>query len=236
MMAMLLLLVSSYKILTPLTPPPSPALTPPSCYPKTGLRPLKERNLMGSLLEEYGFTTGVEVGVAKGTFAKIILSQWKSCQSYKLVDLWKHQENYLDGANVNQKTQDRYFAETKATLKAYSNITEYYQMYSTEAAQKIPLMSLDFAYIDARHDYCGVRQDLEAYWPLLKPGGIMAGHDYVSAEEVQGKGEDWSICQDGTKHEGAVRGAVEEFFLAKGLTITVTYLRGVSWLVQKPMC
>ena len=78
--------------------------------------------------------------------------------------------------------------------------------------------------------------DLKAYWPLLKPGGIMAGHDYVSAEEIKGKGEDWSICADGSKHEGAVRGAVEEFFLTKGLTITVTYLRGVSWLVQKPMC
>ena len=57
---------------------------------------------MGSLLEEYGFTTGVEVGVKQGSYAKIVLSQWKSCQSYKLVDLWKHQENYMDGANVNQ--------------------------------------------------------------------------------------------------------------------------------------
>ena len=72
----------------------------------------------------------------------------------------------------------------------------------------------------------------------------MAGHDYVSAEEIKGKGEDWSICADGSKHEGAVRGAVEEFFLTKGLTITVGGYtvgdnydwRGVSWLVQKPMC
>ena len=57
---------------------------------------------MGSLLEEYGFTTGVEVGVKQGSYAKIVLSQWKSCQSYKLVDLWKHQENYVDEANVDQ--------------------------------------------------------------------------------------------------------------------------------------
>ena len=81
--------------------------------------------------------------------------------------------------------------------------------------------------------------DLEAYWPLLKPGGIMAGHDYLSAEEVQDTGQDWSICGDGTKQEGAVRGAVEEFFLPKGLTITVTYWRQYhwfSWLLQKPMC
>ena len=33
-----------------------------SCHPKRGLRPLKHRNLMGSLLEEYGFKAGVESG------------------------------------------------------------------------------------------------------------------------------------------------------------------------------
>ena len=46
-------------------------------------------------------------------------------------------------------------------MKEYGNITEYYRMYSTEAAQKMARESLDFAYIDARHDYCGVREDLE---------------------------------------------------------------------------
>ena len=117
---------------------------------------------MGYLLEEYGLTRGVEVGVKQGNFALSVLSQWKSCQSYKLVDLWKHQENYVDKANVDQETQDRYFQETKATLKAYGNVTEYYRMSSTEAAKQMERDSLDFAYIDARHDYCGVTEDLEA--------------------------------------------------------------------------
>ena len=34
-------------------------------------------------------------------------------------------------------------------------------MYSTEAAKRMEKESLDFAYIDARHDYCGVTEDLE---------------------------------------------------------------------------
>jgi hypothetical protein len=25
-----------------------------------------------------------------------------------------------------------------------------------------------------RHDYCGVKEDIENWWPKLKPGGIMA--------------------------------------------------------------
>ena len=62
---------------------------------------------MGDLLEEYVFKTGVEVGVKQGAYAKIVLGQWKSCRSYKLVDPWRHQENYVDIANVDQEAQDR---------------------------------------------------------------------------------------------------------------------------------
>jgi hypothetical protein len=29
--------------------------------------------------------------------------------------------------------------------------------------------------VDARHDYKGVLADLEAWWPLVSDGGIMAG-------------------------------------------------------------
>jgi hypothetical protein len=29
--------------------------------------------------------------------------------------------------------------------------------------------------VDARHDYCGAKEDIELYWPKLREGGIMAG-------------------------------------------------------------
>ena len=52
--------------------------------------------------------------------------------------------------------------------------------------------------------------------------------------------DDWSLCSDGTRNEGAVKGAVENFLLPKGLTITVTYWNQpapfFTWMVQKPMC
>ena len=152
-----------------------------SCYPKKGLRPLKNRDEIGTLLEEHELKTGVEVGVKQGAFSHMVLSKWKSCQSYKLVDPWEHQKNYKDAANVNQSIQNNFFEQTKATLRQYDRITEFYRMYSTEAAKKIEKESLDFVYIDARHDYCAMKEDLEAYWPLVKRGGILAGHDYLSS-------------------------------------------------------
>ena len=150
---------------------------------------------------------------------------------------FEKQENYKDVANVSNDIHNKFYEETKERLKPFEGITEFYRMYSTEAAKKIEPESLDFAYIDARHDYCGALEDIKSYWPLVKPGGIIAGHDYNSNEEV--RGQDWGLCLDGTREERAVKGAVNDFFLSKGLTITVTYYRErnfMSWMVQKPLC
>jgi hypothetical protein len=38
--------------------------------------------------------------------------------------------------------------------------------------------SLDWVHLDARHDYEGVRADVEAWLPKLKPGGWLSGDDY----------------------------------------------------------
>ena len=208
------------------------------CIPKVGLRPLKNRNEIPLLLEEHGFETGIEVGVKRGQFSKHMLDNWKSCKTYHLVDLWAHQENYKDFANVQNDVHENFYQATVENTKLYQNITKYHRMYSTEAAKKFEKESIDFIYIDARHDYCGVMEDIELYWPILKPGGIIAGHDYNDNSEI--RGQDWGLCGDGiTRNEMAVKGAVNDFFLPKGYTISVIYYRQnnfMSWMVQKRPC
>ncbi len=207
-----------------------------SCSPSKGIRPLKGREEIPDLLQELGLETGIEVGVKQGAFSEIILSKWTLCTNYKLVDLWAHQKNYKDIANVDDSKHNEFLLEAKERLKKWEDKIEYFKMYSTEAAKKIEKESVDFIYIDARHDYCGAMQDLEHYWPLLKPGGVMAGHDYNENNEV--RGQDWGICEDGTRNDRAVKGAVNDFFIPKGLTISVNYRERNfhSWLVQKPLC
>jgi Methyltransferase domain len=137
-----------------------------SCYPQHGLRPLKNRDEIAHLLQELNFTTGVEVGVRHGEFAKHNLDVWTSCTNYKLVDLWAHQENYVDVSNYDDAKFDQAMKQAKDRLQPYQDKLEWYKMYSTEAARKIDDESLDFAYIDARHDYCGVLEDLQSYWKM----------------------------------------------------------------------
>ena len=38
---------------------------------------------------------------------------------------------------------------------------------------------VDFVFIDAEHTYEGVRDDIIAWSPKVRPGGIIAGHDYT---------------------------------------------------------
>ncbi len=60
-------------------------------------------------------------------------------------------------------------------------VEEYYfplKMTSLEGAKKFKDNSLDFVFIDASHEYEDVRDDILAWYPKVKPGGIIAGHDY----------------------------------------------------------
>ncbi|KAL3904778.1 MAG: hypothetical protein SGILL_009937 [Bacillariaceae sp.] len=219
--------------------------SPASCDPSilyrgpAGLPALRNRNDLGKLCEVRGFTDGIEIGVQKGDNTRTILTQWPSCKSFKLVDLWQQQENYKDFANVDNNKQEALFEKTKQNLKTWENKTEYFRMYSTEAAKKIDDHSADFVYVDARHDYCGAMEDMQAYWPKIRPGGIMAGHDFLNNAEMQRitSWQDWSLCMDGTVNLGSVKGAVEDFAAEQGVTITVMYAEGAkfaSWMIQKP--
>ena len=162
-----------------------------------------------------------------------------------MVDVWSHQElNYVDKANVDDEEQNEYLREAKTLLRPFEGVTRFHKMLSTEAAELFAAnkTTFDFAYIDARHDYCGVTEDIEAYWPLVRPGGILAGHDYLTNAVQQAQGgrnklDDFGLCLDGTRNERAVRGAVEDFAMRNGLTISVMYDEGNiwrSWMVQKP--
>ena len=49
---------------------------------------------------------------------------------------------------------------------------------SVEIAKEIPISSVDFVFIDANHDYDFVKEDINNWYPKIKPDGIIAGHDF----------------------------------------------------------
>ena len=55
----------------------------------------------------------------------------------------------------------------------------------------------DFIFIDGEHDEMSVAMDLFLYLPLLRPGGVLAGHDYVrpSVQWAVKRFVPWSVRQ-----------------------------------------
>eukprot|EP00667_Euglena_gracilis_P014116 EG_transcript_14607 len=193
------------------------------------------RDEIGALLEAENMTVGAELGVQRGWFSLHTLSRWHSCKRYYLVDIWRPQENYAEAANVPLPKQEEYLAETRKRLEAFSSKTVFLRMYTNEAVKHIPDNSLDFVYIDARHDYCGAKEDILNYWPKLRPGGIFAGHDFYYANHPTVGNNDWYLCQNGERYLEAVKGAVVEFAQKRSLPICVTKESWPSWLIRKPL-
>lgn len=199
--------------------------------------PTPARSNLFKVLQQEGLKIGAELGVQAGLFAEHALREWPACTEYYLVDIWAQQENYDDMANVNNEQQNEFFTQTKQRMEPFKDKAKFLRMTTTQAAEKVPDDSLDYVYVDARHDYCGVQEDLRNWWPKLRRGGIFAGHDYLTADSpaVVDSKQDWSLCMDGTRNRGAVKGAVDEFAAAHNLTLTVTCEEmWPSWIARKP--
>ena len=50
---------------------------------------------------------------------------------------------------------------------------------SAESASLFPDNHFNMVFIDADHSYESVQKDIEAWWPKVKPGGILCGHDWL---------------------------------------------------------
>jgi predicted O-methyltransferase YrrM len=71
---------------------------------------------------------------------------------------------------------------------------------SLKGPSKVPF-DADYIFIDADHDFEAVAADIATWWPKLKDGGFIVGHDYACYPGVQGAWEDvvvgrWGIPLD----------------------------------------
>ena len=182
--------------------------------------------------DEPHFAVGAELGVQEGIFAEETLRNWHACTRYVLVDAWRPLANYHDRANVDQERQDKLFAETIARLAPWKDKVEVCRNLTTACAPRFPDATFDYVYVDARHDRLGVTVDLQQWWPKVRPGGLLCGHDFVSQwEGPHLGGQDWALNEDGSRDptELAVRGAVTDFAKNVSRQISIGYQQGEFW-------
>ncbi|MEI7631368.1 MAG: class I SAM-dependent methyltransferase [Actinomycetes bacterium] len=165
---------------------------------------------------------GVEVGVQSGAFSETILDYWAGRRLIS-IDPWSEAptQGYVDIANVDQAAHDALYHSTLRRLRRFGERSDVWRLTGSEAALLIESDSLDFAYLDARHDQLSVQRDIADWWPKIRSGGILAGHDYVDGDFPNGK--------------FGVKSAVDAFARAAGLPVFVTNEPDwPSWLIQKP--
>ena len=121
-----------------------------------------------ALLKERGLRKGVEVGVREGAYGDLLLQTIPGLELY--------------GVDIN----DVPTFYTKTIRKP-----------STVAANGFRDGTLDFVYIDASHNYQHVMQDLTVWARKIRPGGIVAGHEFLGGSykkiEVKGAVLDWCV-------------------------------------------
>jgi len=114
---------------------------------------------------------GVEIGVHDGSHA-VELNENLNIAPLYLVDIW---ENFSqEGLNCNYNFS---YEITKNKFKDNKNIM-IIKGDSVEIAKEFKYKSFDFVYIDANHQYEYVKKDIEAWYPKIKIGGYLTGHDY----------------------------------------------------------
>jgi hypothetical protein len=137
-----------------------------------------DRKDLAALFAELGFNVGAEIGTERAAYAETLCKANPNLTLY-CVDPWKHYSGYRD--HVSQRKLDSFYEITKEKMKPYD--CRIIRKFSVEAAELFRGRTLDFVYIDANHDLQNVVNDLYAWWPKVKMGGIIAGHDFVRRKQ-----------------------------------------------------
>jgi cephalosporin hydroxylase len=128
----------------------------------------------------------VEVGSWKGKSAAYIAVEIiNSKKDIKIdcIDLWVDCKNSWKGISEDQKHEDiksnHLYELFIKNISSLSNIINPIRMDSISASKIYKDNTIDFVFIDANHDHDNVKKDIEAWFPKVKTGGIIAGHDYT---------------------------------------------------------
>lgn len=119
-----------------------------------------------------------EIGVFRCENALRIIEETSPTELH-LVDMWK---NITSKGNYKVNNEWEKFYERAKTLGIV------HRMNSVDAAKEFNDGYFDWIYVDAGHSYESCLADLEAWFPKVKDGGIIAGHDYSDTEETRKKG------------------------------------------------
>lgn len=175
-------------------------------------------NAIYNRIKDIYYPVGAEVGVYQGELSKNILSLHSGLK-WIMVDSWS--VNTYTGKNNNAVSplwRERYENNAEENFKkAYDNVEKYgdraslLRLNSIDASKLFKDNTLDLVFADASHDYESLINDSTAWWPKIKTGGYMCGHDY------------------GVENFPDIKSAVQDLFKDYTIELDVDF----TWFVRK---
>ncbi len=169
-----------------------------------------------------------EVGVWSGLFSMVI-AQYGRPKEHFLVDNWL---SGTDSATTAYDGTKKCFGALRKTFRRHQRgivrgTTRIVMGRSPDVSEYFKDNYLDFVYIDADHSYEAVLKDITAWYEKVRPGGVVAGHDYNFL------GNEWNRPE--CKEMGVAR-AVNEFCASKGIVdVGTTNCKVSSYYFNKPL-
>jgi hypothetical protein len=184
-------------------------------------RPLRTRADFGEFLNRRGLLgEAAEIGVLRGEFSKVLLDRWRGTTLH-LVDPWRHLDGYHDISNLDDSEHEKCLNMVNQNLATHRGRYRLHRKLSEEAVDSFVDGSLDFVYIDANHEYTAVLHDVQEWFAKVRPGGVLAGHDYLDGHLPEG--------------DFGVKSAVSHFASEVGVCAQTTSERAwPSWYIIKP--
>lgn len=142
------------------------------------------------LLDEYRPKVCVELGTWQGASAipvAMSIARWGGTLS--CVDTWSGELDRDGGSKPGKPPLMLMAFARRAVEMGVGPIVRLIPAMTVDAARYWS-EPIDFLYVDADHGYEGVRADLEAWAPHVRPGGLVVGDDYGS-ELYPGVKEAW---------------------------------------------
>ena len=133
------------------------------------------------LLRELGFRVGAEIGVCKGMFSRYLLKKIPGLKLYG-IDPWLVYGEYTEHHRESEQSiMDSCLEVAKSRVAPYD--CELIRATSMEAVGRFEDGSLDFVFIDGNHSFRYVIDDIAEWSKKVRPGGIVAGHDFWTSAD-----------------------------------------------------
>jgi hypothetical protein len=126
------------------------------------------------VFKDLKFKEGVEIGVERGYYSEVICQANPDLHLH-CVDPWvTYESGHIE--HRTPETVEQFYNQAVERLSKYN--ATIIRKPSNQAVKKFRPNSIDFVYIDGDHGYEAVINDLQNWSTRVRPGGIIAGHDY----------------------------------------------------------